>query len=51
MYNVFKNLFNKIYMTEVFTGRNTRGDAYFDYHFDRRKWKTLHEKDLTWPKR
>jgi dihydrofolate reductase len=44
MYNIFKDLFNKVYMTEVMTGKallREPGDAIFDYKFDNRQWNTI----------
>jgi len=44
MYRIFGDLFNKIYLTEVFTGnalRREATDAIFELKFDNRKWKTI----------
>lgn len=44
MYKIFGDLFNKIYLTEVFTGDAlTRevNDAIFDFKIDNRRWKTI----------
>jgi dihydrofolate reductase len=44
MYKIFGDLFNKIYLTEVFTGdalRRETNDAIFDFRIDNRKWKTI----------
>jgi len=44
MYLIFKDLFNKIYLTEVLTGDKLRReptDAVFDYKIDNRQWKTI----------
>lgn len=46
MYKLFENVFNKIHLTEVFAGKKIRGDAYFEYKFDKRKWKTLVEDEI-----
>jgi len=44
MYQVFGDLFNKIYLTEVLTGdavHREPNDAIFEYRIDNRKWQTL----------
>jgi dihydrofolate reductase len=42
LYSAFDDLFNKIHLTEVFTKQSLEdGDATFDFHLDKRKWKTL----------
>ena len=46
MYEIFKDLFNKIYITEVLTGDSPNGDAHFNFIFDQRKWKTLREESV-----
>jgi dihydrofolate reductase len=40
-----KNLYNRIYLTEVFSN-DIKGDAYFHYEFDGRIWKTEEEIDF-----
>jgi dihydrofolate reductase len=45
MYNVFYKLFNKIYLTEVLTGKQIPGDAIFGFRVDKRQWETLDDKD------
>lgn len=44
IYNIFEDLFNKIILTEVFSSFN-HWDSKFEYAFDKRKWKTIDEKD------
>jgi len=42
MFQIFNDLFNKVYLTEVLTEDaliQKQDDATFDYQFDRRKWK------------
>jgi dihydrofolate reductase len=46
MYEIFKDLFNKIYITEVFTGDSPNGDAHFRFPFDQRRWRTLREESI-----
>lgn len=44
MYRIFEDLFNKVYLTEVMTGKKLQrkaDDAIFDYKFDNRRWKTI----------
>lgn len=42
LYSAFSDLFNKIHLTEVLTKQPLEdGDATFDFHLDKRKWKTL----------
>jgi dihydrofolate reductase len=44
MYRVFRDLFNKIYLTEVMTGsalRRQEDDALFEYRIDNRQWRTI----------
>jgi dihydrofolate reductase len=44
MYKIFGDLFNKIYLTEVFTGdalKREASDAIFDFMIDNRKWNTI----------
>jgi hypothetical protein len=41
MYNIFHKLFNKIYLTEVLTGKVLPGDATFRFTIDKRRWNTL----------
>lgn len=45
LYGMFEDLFNKVYMTEVFV-ENLIGDAHFKYNFDRRQWKLLNEDEI-----
>jgi dihydrofolate reductase len=40
MYNMFYKLFNRIYLTEVLTGKQISGDATFAFRIDRRQWTT-----------
>jgi dihydrofolate reductase len=40
MYLMFFKLFNKIYLTEVLTGKKIAGDATFPFRVDKRKWST-----------
>jgi dihydrofolate reductase len=47
LYSAFKDLFNKIHLTQVFTTEPVQdGDATFDFYLDKRKWKTLEEIDI-----
>jgi dihydrofolate reductase len=49
MYQIFRRLFNKIYLTEVLTKDALKlepEDAVFAYKFDNRKWKTLKTVDV-----
>ena len=47
MYNIFYKLFNKIYLTEVLTGKKLPGDATFEFRIDKRQWGTF--EDLHFP--
>ena len=42
VYEEFKEIFNKIYLTEVYA--NVTGDAYFDYNFNSKDWKLTEQK-------
>jgi dihydrofolate reductase len=42
IYRVFEEFINKVYLTDVFTGKIS-GDAFFDFDFDKRQWKTISE--------
>jgi dihydrofolate reductase len=46
MFEMFKDLFNRIYLTEVIANDIKGADAFFDYKFDGRKWKTIHEEKI-----
>ena len=49
MYRIFGDLFNKIYLTEVLTGKDLHlqpDDAVFEYKIDNRKWKTIETQDI-----
>ena len=46
MFDMFEDLFNRVYLTEVFTGNIPGADAFFHYQFDRRKWQSVLEKDV-----
>jgi dihydrofolate reductase len=49
MYNIFNDLFNKIYLTEVLTGRALRrmkDDAVFEYNIDHRQWRTVETQEV-----
>ncbi len=46
MFDMFKDLFNRVYLTEVFADKIKGADAYFDYKFDRRKWRTIFSEDF-----
>lgn len=41
MYSMFLRLFNKIYLTEVLTGKKIAGDATFPFRIDKRRWNTI----------
>ena len=45
MYELFGQFVNKVYLTEVYTGK-IEGDAKFDMKFDRRTWKTVSEESI-----
>ena len=44
MYNIFNKLFNKIYLTEVLTGKQITGNATFDFKIDKRQWTTYEDR-------
>jgi len=44
IYDAFKDIVTKIYLTEVFAEFEF-GDAFFNQEFDRRQWKTVDEHD------
>ena len=47
LYTTFEDLFNKIHLTEVFTGGPAEpGDASFSFKIDRRQWKSLEEEEV-----
>ena len=46
MFEMFKDLFNRVYLTEVLTTEIKGADAYFDYKFDLRKWKTIIKEEI-----
>jgi len=46
MFDMFKDLFNRVYLTEVIASEIKGADAFFDYKFDRRKWKTVSEEEF-----
>lgn len=46
IFSIFEDLFNRIHLTLVFSGGQIKGDSYFDYNFDGRKWKTIIEKEV-----
>ena len=45
IYRVFEEFINKVYLTDVFTGEIS-GDAFFDFDFDKRQWKTISETEF-----
>lgn len=45
IYELFLDLFYKIYLTEVFSN-NIEGDSYFNYDIDLRKWSIVEEMDV-----
>ncbi|MFN4127268.1 dihydrofolate reductase [Pannonibacter indicus] len=45
IYRKFGELYQKIYLTEVFSD-NIHGDAFFRDQYDRRQWKIVSEKDF-----
>jgi dihydrofolate reductase len=50
MYRIFEDLFNKVYLTEVITGKKLEriaDDAIFDYKFDNRRWNTIEERRVS----
>jgi len=46
MYNIFNRLFNKIYLTEVLTGKQLPGDATFPFRIDKRQWETFADQEF-----
>jgi dihydrofolate reductase len=42
VYEEFKQVFNKVYLTEVYA--NVEGDAHFDYDFSSKEWQLVEEK-------
>jgi dihydrofolate reductase len=46
MFDMFQDLFNRVYLTEVLTSGIKGADAFFDYNFDGRKWKTIHQENI-----
>lgn len=47
MYKIFYKLFNKIYLTEVLTGKQLPGDATFDFRIDKRQWETFEDRHFS----
>ena len=47
MYRMFNKLFNKIFLTEVLTGKQIKGDATFDFKIDGRQWETLEDQNFS----
>ena len=47
MYKIFYKLFNKIYLTEILTGKQLAGDAMFDFRVDKRQWATFVDESFT----
>jgi dihydrofolate reductase len=45
MYELFRDLVNKVYLTEVFA--DLRGDSYFKTRFPRKQWRLISEEDFT----
>ncbi len=46
MYAMFNKLFNKIYLTEVLTGKELQGDAKFHFRLDKRQWQTFTDENI-----
>lgn len=46
MYTMFNRLFNKIYLTEVLTGKELPGDAKFHFRVDKRQWETFVDQNI-----
>lgn len=46
MYGIFNKLFNKIYLTEVLTGKELPGDARFQFRPDKRQWETFKDQNI-----
>jgi dihydrofolate reductase len=46
MYAMFNRLFNKIYLTEVLTGKEIPGDAKFPFRLDKRQWETFLDQNI-----
>jgi dihydrofolate reductase len=46
MYAMFNKLFNKIYLTEVLTGKELPGDAKFHFRIDKRQWETFEDQNI-----
>ena len=47
MYAMFNKLFNKIYLTEVLTGKELPGDAKFHFRLDKRQWQTFTDENIS----
>lgn len=45
IYRVFESFINKVYLTDVFTGK-IPGDAFFNFDYDKRQWKILSETEF-----
>jgi len=47
MFQIFSDLVNRVYITEVFMTKKCQGDLRtFEFSFDHRKWKTLEEREI-----
>lgn len=46
MFSLFNRFFNKVYLTQVFTNTPPQGDAFWNYTFDGRQWRTVQEQDF-----
>jgi dihydrofolate reductase len=46
MFEMFEDLFNRVYLTEVFSGEIPGADAFFKCKFDRRQWKTISQEEV-----
>jgi len=46
MYRLFGKIFNKIYLTEVLTGKKIPGTAKFDFRIDKRQWTTSVDQNI-----
>lgn len=46
MFDMFEDLFNRVYLTEVFSDKIPNADAFFDFKFDGRQWEKVEEENV-----
>ena len=46
MFDMFEDLFNRVYLTEVLVDKIPGADAFFDYKFDRRQWQPIVQEEV-----